>query len=121
VDLFGEDRHGIGVHGDPQRDPVVGPVIADLEVERVVQVALVGLGQHGRVDGYAGQPVEERGVVASRPAAVPVAALAFALAVVLAECGQPLGHGAVLGGQLGEPALQRRTHWLSMSSSPVGW
>jgi hypothetical protein len=68
-------------------------------VERVVQGALVGLGQLGRVDGCLRQLVQDRWVVV------------LGLALVLAESGQPLGRGAVLGRQLGEPALQRRTPW----------
>lgn len=70
-----------------------GAVIADLELEGVVQGPLKVLGQAGKAKRQLRQRCQKAGVGRA------------GLVLVRGEPGALVGHGAVLGDQLGEPAL----------------
>ena len=59
VDGVGEGGGGFSFDGDAQDDGVGGQVVADFEVECVVELALLDLGQPCDVDGSHGQSVDE--------------------------------------------------------------
>lgn len=115
VDLLGERADGVGVDGHAKGRLVFDAVVADLEVEGVVQFPLVVLGQQGRIDGALRQQVEQGRVTAA------------SILVLAVQRGEPLVGGASVGGDLREPALQgwyaircrcRRRRWAGMP--PVG-
>jgi hypothetical protein len=94
VDLRCQRADGFRVDGDPQGHLVCGPVVAGLQVEGVVQLALIFLRQQGRVDGPLWQEVEQGRVATA------------ATVVLLVEGREAAADGAAFGRDLREPALQ---------------